>query len=340
LRSRPLRLIVALLTMVWALAQWTSWRTALGGRSDLAASFTSRAEERWGWRLGALADMLPPSSLTSRLLRMWASAVTPAQLGAEHRIWVDSYLLHFAVGLGLVMVLAMIVGLASLPWLLRRSRFANLDPGVALGRVWAGYVTWNFAFFFCLAVFGRSFPSDSINRSLVIFTVLQALGLLAIALTRPHLRNVLRPRWIYLCWGFGGYGLALPVAGAMGWLQSRLGTSSSSNGTVSMVANGTPLQLQELLWMVALITPIVEELWYRGALLEAVRARLGDVRALLASALFFAAIHGDPGGFFGLFGLGCVFGWLYLRTGSVVPGIVAHGLWNATSFLLVRLAMV
>jgi membrane protease YdiL (CAAX protease family) len=70
------------------------------------------------------------------------------------------------------------------------------------------------------------------------------------------------------------------------------------------------------------------------------RSRFGNAGAVLLSALFFAFIHADPGAFFPLFGLGLIFGYLYLRTGSLVPGALAHGLWNATSFFLVRLAVV
>jgi len=173
--------------------------------------------------------------------------------------------------------------------------------------------------------------------------MVQLLGLLCGLLTRRrgfHLRSFGHSLKVNVLWGIGGFGLGFPLTLAAQWVQSHLGAVDSGNAMIGLVSRGNPLQLQALLFVVAGVTPLTEELWYRGAILESLRSRCGNRLAWLLSALFFAFIHADPGAFLPLLALGGVFGYLYLRTGSLVPGVIAHGLWNATSFFLVRLAVV
>jgi hypothetical protein len=53
--------------------------------------------------------------------------------------------------------------------------------------------------------------------------------------------------------------------------------------------------------------------------------------ALSRTALIFAVIHLNPVWFPALLELGLLFGFLFQRTGSLVPGMVAHATTNATS---------
>jgi membrane protease YdiL (CAAX protease family) len=81
---------------------------------------------------------------------------------------------------------------------------------------------------------------------------------------------------------------------------------------------------------------VSEELAFRGAVLESVRRRLGDPPAVLVSAVLFGLIHYPPGGYripFAL-ALGLGLGAMRLRTGSILPGIAAHAVLNATTVLV------
>lgn len=86
---------------------------------------------------------------------------------------------------------------------------------------------------------------------------------------------------------------------------------------------------------IAVMAPLVEELLFRGAI-EGHLLRTGKSprMAIFLSALIFGIIHFNPVQIFFAFCLGLVFGWLYYRTGSVIPGIVGHFLNNSVATLL------
>jgi len=81
--------------------------------------------------------------------------------------------------------------------------------------------------------------------------------------------------------------------------------------------------------------PIGEEVIFRGLLLQGMLRRgVMVVPAVVASALIFSLCHVNPIGFPALFELGVVFGLIYVRTRSVLPGMVAHLGSNLTATLL------
>ncbi|MGQ0508378.1 MAG: lysostaphin resistance A-like protein, partial [Myxococcaceae bacterium] len=90
------------------------------------------------------------------------------------------------------------------------------------------------------------------------------------------------------------------------------------------------LELALLIASVVIAAPVGEEFFFRGVLLrathQATRRTLGP---LLLSAAVFSAFHMDPVGFAGRVQLGVLFGWLYLRSGSLWPSVFAHAANNA-----------
>ena len=96
-----------------------------------------------------------------------------------------------------------------------------------------------------------------------------------------------------------------------------------------------PLGLNLILTCVA--APIFEELMFRRLLLDRLRP-YGDAFAVLVSALAFGLLHGNFSQYFYAFSLGCVFGYLVLRTGCVWQSILLHALINAISTGLIPLA--
>ena len=81
---------------------------------------------------------------------------------------------------------------------------------------------------------------------------------------------------------------------------------------------------------VAIMAPLVEELLFRGAI-EGHLLRQGKKPwvAILISSLIFGLIHINPAQVPFAFAIGAVFGWLYYRTGSMVPGIIGHFINNS-----------
>lgn len=83
---------------------------------------------------------------------------------------------------------------------------------------------------------------------------------------------------------------------------------------------------------IALLAPTLEELLFRGAIQGVL---LNTLRkpwvAIVVSSLIFGVVHMNPAQIPFAFLLGMMFGWLYYRTGSLLPGIVGHVLNNSTA---------
>lgn len=84
---------------------------------------------------------------------------------------------------------------------------------------------------------------------------------------------------------------------------------------------------------VVVVAPIVEELFFRGLLLDTIRRRWGTATAVVASSLFFGAIHLQPLQFAGLTMAGLVFAVAVVRTGRIGTAIAVHAGFNATTFV-------
>ena len=76
------------------------------------------------------------------------------------------------------------------------------------------------------------------------------------------------------------------------------------------------------------IAPIKEEMFFRGLIYPPLRQIFGRGKGILLTGLFFAALHLEIIRFLPLFIGGVVLTWLYERSSSIWPAIVAHGTWN------------
>lgn len=80
---------------------------------------------------------------------------------------------------------------------------------------------------------------------------------------------------------------------------------------------------------VTIMAPLVEELLFRGAIQgHLMRIGVKPLSAILASSAIFGVIHMNPAQILFAFAIGLIFGWLYYRTRSLVPGIVGHFINN------------
>jgi membrane protease YdiL (CAAX protease family) len=75
--------------------------------------------------------------------------------------------------------------------------------------------------------------------------------------------------------------------------------------------------------------PIFEEMAFRGLLYATLRRRLTFFPAAIISTCIFALAHGySLIGFISVFWSGFLWAWIYERTGSLIPGMVAHAMNN------------
>jgi len=112
-----------------------------------------------------------------------------------------------------------------------------------------------------------------------------------------------------------------------------------------LTAHRDPLSIGLVAFAVVVAAPIAEEFLFRRVLqgwlegwLEPRAPRWGTTTAIVASSLAFALAHLGQGlAWVPLFFFGLVAGYLARQTGSIVPGVILHGLFNAVSVVLVVL---
>ena len=89
----------------------------------------------------------------------------------------------------------------------------------------------------------------------------------------------------------------------------------------------------------AFITPISEELFFRGFIFRGLLPKMGPWGAIAASALVFSAFHLSLGVLVPIFITGFLLAWLYWRTGSLWAAIGAHAGQNALALGMQALAV-
>jgi membrane protease YdiL (CAAX protease family) len=92
--------------------------------------------------------------------------------------------------------------------------------------------------------------------------------------------------------------------------------------------------LWQLLVLYSLAPAVFEEIAFRGVIFDRLRRVLGEREAWVVQAAFFSILHLSPLIFPTHFAMGLIFGWLRLRTRSLLPGMVLHAAWNAANILL------
>lgn len=83
---------------------------------------------------------------------------------------------------------------------------------------------------------------------------------------------------------------------------------------------------------VIVVAPLVEELFFRGLLLDAIRARWSTAAAVAGSSVVFGATHFQPLQFPALTLAGAVFAVAAVRTGRLGAAVAVHAGFNATTF--------
>jgi len=85
---------------------------------------------------------------------------------------------------------------------------------------------------------------------------------------------------------------------------------------------------------VVVVSPLSEELIFRGVILRGFLENYGPRAAIVLSSLLFAFVHLNPWQGVGSFLGGCLLGWFVARTGSLLPAVAGHvmnnGIWLFT----------
>ena len=94
---------------------------------------------------------------------------------------------------------------------------------------------------------------------------------------------------------------------------------------------------------IGLLAPLSEEIVLRGAVLRSLLSKpllagrsehVNAWTAIAISAVFFALIHFNPAQMPHAFVIGLLLGWMYWRTGSILPGVAYHWANNSIAYIL------
>ena len=142
--------------------------------------------------------------------------------------------------------------------------------------------------------------------------------------------NWIRTRpWLVLTWSvIAALGALIPSA----WLQEQMPELPSwMDNEFDMILSDRWGYLT-----VGLLAPLSEEIVLRGAILKELlkSEKFSPWVAIAISAVFFALIHMNPAQMPHAFLIGLLLGWMYWRTGSILPGVAYHWANNSIAYTI------
>ncbi|MDO4160590.1 MAG: type II CAAX endopeptidase family protein [Prevotellaceae bacterium] len=168
------------------------------------------------------------------------------------------------------------------------------------------------------------------TTAMILASAIYSVLLLALFLWRKW--AVVSPAWLrtrqwdVLFWSaIASLGTLVPSM----WIQELLPEMTDVSGAMikEIISN------QYGYFTICLFAPLVEELIFRGAILKSL---LGSIRkpwvAIVLSAVIFAVAHANPAQMPHAFLISILLGWMYYRTGSILPGVVLHWVNNTVCY--------
>lgn len=163
--------------------------------------------------------------------------------------------------------------------------------------------------------------------TMAVFSLLTIMIFLSARWAEVSLRWLLTKQWLVLVWAvIAALGMVIPMT----WLQENM----------PELPNWIEDQQEQLLsnyWgylVIGLLAPLAEEIVFRGAILRTLLDRVTPWGAIALSAVLFALIHMNPAQIPYAFLAGLLLGWMYWRTGSILPGMAYHWANNSVAYIL------
>ena len=159
-------------------------------------------------------------------------------------------------------------------------------------------------------------------------------------------RWLLTRQWMVLLWAvIAALGMLIPMT----WLQEHM-------PELPNLIEDEQMQLMGNYWgylVIGLMAPLAEEFVFRGAILRTLlgwssthplhpispplgrgRGWVSPAAAIVISALLFAIVHLNPAQMPYAFIAGLLLGWMYWRTGSILPGMAYHWANNSAAYIV------
>ena len=176
---------------------------------------------------------------------------------------------------------------------------------------------------------------NSDKTAAMLITMTAVVGVITIAIFLWTRYTEVSPKWLRTRpWMV----LAWSVVAAMGalvpsiWIQEQIPELPNFAEQEFDTILGTP-------WgylVIGLLAPLSEEIVMRGAILKELlkSEKLSVWTAITISALMFALIHMNPAQMPHAFLIGLLLGWMYWRSGSILPGVAYHWANNSIAFVM------
>lgn len=139
---------------------------------------------------------------------------------------------------------------------------------------------------------------------------------------------------LFFAWGSGYMGM-VPLVVVSGLISHALlpQEKMSSNPILYVLLSNEAILNRFLLGLLLTVyAPLMEEILFRGILYRTLRIKFTPFLAISLSAFTFAFLHNDPLGFFPIFSIGFALAFVAERSGTLLPGMLIHSLWNAGPF--------
>lgn len=163
--------------------------------------------------------------------------------------------------------------------------------------------------------------------SMVVFSVMVIAVFLGARWAEVSPRWMATKQWLVLVWAvIAALGMIIPMT----WLQENM----------PELPNWIEDQQEMLLgnyWgylAIGLLAPLAEEIVFRGAILRTLLTTARPMAAIIISALLFALVHMNPAQMPYAFIAGLLLGWMYWRTGSILPGMAYHCANNSVAYII------
>jgi|GEM_PF-3319167 len=151
--------------------------------------------------------------------------------------------------------------------------------------------------------------------STYLFSILGWIGIMMISMSLSGVQNFVLPNWVveYLSELSEGYQESLEAL----ILQASI-------------------PLWSLVFVIAFLPAIIEEILFRGYLQFHLRQRLGKLTTYFLVGIIFSLVHFNPLAILGLFVISLYLSHLTERTGSIIPAMLVHFINNTYMLVLYR----
>lgn len=175
-------------------------------------------------------------------------------------------------------------------------------------------------------------PSSGIFPTFWVFSSGITLLLWLVYRFKLNFAETLKANWPHFVWILAGIILALVYWQLDHWILSTLIADKQSQNITNWQNSVQDYVFITVVFSTVILAPMFEELFFRGLLMNTLRQIVNDWFAVVFSALLFAIIHLSWPDFISLFLIGIIYGWLTLKSNSVIPAMLAHVIHNALTF--------